>query len=92
MILLKNLKYFQRAALGFLTMSALAGLLQAQSYYGRLRGAVVDQNGGAVPNASGTLTNEGTAATILIDDGAAQAAVIGLSLQQAGECAHREQS
>jgi hypothetical protein len=46
MILLKNLKYFQRAALGLLTMSALAGLLQAQSYYGGLRGAVVDQNGG----------------------------------------------
>jgi len=39
-----------------------AGFAQAQSYYGGLRGAIADQNGGAVPNAKVSLINEGTAA------------------------------
>jgi trimeric autotransporter adhesin len=40
----------------------VAGFAPAQSYYGGLRGAVADQNGGAVPNAKVSLINEGTAA------------------------------
>jgi len=39
-----------------------AGFAQAQSYYGGLRGAIADQNGGAVPNVKVSLINEGTAA------------------------------
>ena len=50
-----------RAAALLLTLSAI-GPLEAQSYYGGLRGAVLDQNGGAVPNARVTLINEGTSA------------------------------
>jgi trimeric autotransporter adhesin len=68
MIRFQNFKNVQRAALalfaiGLFAIGALAGLSQAQSYYGALRGAIVDQNGGAVPNAKVTLTNQGTAAT-----------------------------
>jgi trimeric autotransporter adhesin len=52
----------QKFLAGLLLVIAAAGIAQAQSYYGGLRGAVVDQNAGAVPNAKVSLTNEGTAA------------------------------
>ncbi len=52
----------QKFLASLLLVIAAAGIAQAQSYYGGLRGAVVDQNGGAVPNAKVSLTNEGTAA------------------------------
>ena len=51
-----------RAAALLLILSAAISSLKAQSYYGGLRGAVLDQNGGAVPNARVTLINEGTSA------------------------------
>ena len=41
-------------------ITAAAVLLNAQSYYGGLRGTVVDQNGGAVVNAKVTLVDQGT--------------------------------
>jgi trimeric autotransporter adhesin len=53
---------FRRAALGLLALGLAVTLVQAQSYYGGLRGSVVDPNGGAIPNAKITLINEGTAA------------------------------
>ncbi len=62
MIRLNNFQNFRWAALSVLAIGAVSGLIQAQSYYGGLRGAVTDQNGGAIPNAKVTLTNEGTAA------------------------------
>lgn len=40
--------------------SASAGLLMGQSFYGSLRGNVQDQNGGAVTNATVSLTDEST--------------------------------
>lgn len=63
MIRFQNFKNVQRAVLALFAIGALVGLSEAQSYYGALRGAIVDQNGGAVPNAKVTLTNQGTAAT-----------------------------
>ena len=62
MIRLNNFQNFRWTALSLLAIGAMSGLIQAQSYYGGLRGAVTDQNGGAIPNAKITLTNEGTAA------------------------------
>ena len=62
MIRLNNFQNFRWTALSLLAIGAMSGLIQAQSYYGGLRGALTDQNGGAIPNAKVTLTNEGTAA------------------------------
>ena len=45
---------------GLLALSAMAISLQAQSYYGALRGTVVDPNGGSITTAKVTLVNEGT--------------------------------
>ena len=45
------------AALVMLCVTALA---HAQSYYGGIRGVVLDQNGGAIANAKATLIDEGT--------------------------------
>lgn len=47
------------AAVAFL-VGVSAAVLHAQSYYGALRGTVVDQNGGAVASAKVTLTDQGT--------------------------------
>ena len=63
MIRFNNFQNFRWAALSLLAIGAMSGPIQAQSFYGGLRGAVTDQNGGAVPNAKVTLINEGTAAT-----------------------------
>jgi hypothetical protein len=51
------LNFTSRTLAGLLV---LASMLCAQSYYGGLRGTVVDQNGGAVATAKVTLVNEGT--------------------------------
>jgi hypothetical protein len=48
---------------GFLLICATATGLFGQSYYGGVRGAVTDPNGGAVATAKLTLTDEGTGAT-----------------------------
>src|SRR5260370_28691688 len=45
-----------------LSLVCAAMSLQGQSYYGGLRGVVLDQNGGGVPNAKATLIDEGTGA------------------------------
>src|SRR5690242_12962027 len=49
-----------RTATVLLAAASAALWLQAQSYYGGLRGIVVDQNGGAIGNAKVTLTDQGT--------------------------------
>ena len=46
-------------AVAVLFVGWVAGM-EAQSYYGALRGTVVDQNGGTVANAKVTLTDQGT--------------------------------
>jgi hypothetical protein len=51
---------FTRAAVGLFVTGAFV-LSHAQSFYGGLRGTVVDQNGGAVASAKVTLLHEGTA-------------------------------
>jgi len=43
-------------------ITAIVVCLNAQSYYGGLRGTVADQNGGVVPNAKIALTDQGTGA------------------------------
>ena len=47
-------------ATGLLVLSAAALVLHAQSYYGGVRGIVLDPNGGAIAAAKVTLTDEGT--------------------------------
>jgi hypothetical protein len=49
-------------ALALLAVASTALWLGAQSYYGGLRGTVVDQNGGAIADAKVTLTDRGTGA------------------------------
>ena len=57
------MKTFQRRiAISLLAMGCFAVGLHAQSYYGGVRGTVLDQNAGAVPGAKVTLVNEGTGA------------------------------
>ncbi len=46
--------------IGVLLLAAAASGVLAQSYYGGLRGAALDQNGGALAGARITLTNDGT--------------------------------
>lgn len=46
-------------SIAFLT-GVFAAALCAQSYYGGLRGTVLDQNGGTVADAKVTLTDQGT--------------------------------
>jgi len=53
-----SLKTSTRAVVGLLVTCAAS--LYGQSYYGGVRGLVLDQNGGAVPAARVTLTEEGT--------------------------------
>ncbi|MDE3196361.1 MAG: TonB-dependent receptor [Acidobacteriota bacterium] len=53
---------FPRAILTCLAICAAAAPVYAQSYYGSLRGSIVDPNGGAIAAAKVTLTNEGTGA------------------------------
>jgi hypothetical protein len=43
-------------------MGLAAAALSAQSYYGGLRGIVMDANGGVIPDAKVTMINQGTAA------------------------------
>lgn len=52
----------RRAAAWLLLTGCAAAALQAQSYYGALRGSVRDPNGGVVAASKVTLINEGTAA------------------------------
>ncbi len=52
----------KRFAISLLAMGSFTFALHAQSYYGGVRGAVLDQNAGSVPNAKVTLINEGTGA------------------------------
>ena len=47
-------------ALGVLAMATLALPAYSQSYYGGVRGTVLDQNGGALTGAKVTLVNQGT--------------------------------
>jgi hypothetical protein len=61
-LLLSSIREFKRAAAWLLVMVCAAMFLQGQSYYGGLRGVVLDQNGGGVPNAKTTLIDEGTGA------------------------------
>jgi Carboxypeptidase regulatory-like domain len=42
------------------SLAVLAALLPAQSYYGGLRGTILDQNGGVIAGAKVALINEGT--------------------------------
>ncbi len=49
-----------RAALGLLAASMACMGLHAQSFYGTLRGTVIDQNGGVLAGSKITLINEGT--------------------------------
>ena len=49
-----------RAALVCVALCAVTVPAQAQSYYGSLRGTVVDPNGGAIASTKVTMTNEGT--------------------------------
>jgi hypothetical protein len=51
-----------RRTMQALLVCAVAAPLFAQSYYGGLRGTVLDQNGGALPGAKVSLVNEGTSA------------------------------
>ena len=51
---------FRPAALALLLMIASALFLPGQSYYGGVRGAVLDPNGGAIQGAKVTLMDEGT--------------------------------
>src|SRR5690242_8143518 len=60
--ILRSFSISTRAACALVVLTVGVSLLQAQSYYGGLRGAVLDQNGGAVPNARVTLINQGTSA------------------------------
>ncbi len=57
-----EIRILKRGAAALAVFAAAAAWLPAQSYYGGLRGLVVDQNGGAVANAKVTLTDEGTGA------------------------------
>src|SRR5437763_11468827 len=58
-----NVKRYSPAFLLF-ALAAIAGAaLFAQSFQGGVRGAVLDPAGAAIPNASVTLSNEGTAET-----------------------------
>ena len=52
----------KRFAISLLAMGSLNLALHAQSYYGGVRGTVLDQNAGGVPGAKVTLINEGTGA------------------------------
>ncbi len=49
-----------RAALACVALCAATAPAHAQSYYGSLRGAVVDPNGGAITSTKVTMTNEAT--------------------------------
>ena len=49
-----------RAALVCVALCAVTAPAHAQSYYGSLRGTVVDPNGGAIASTKVTMTNEGT--------------------------------
>ncbi len=51
---------FNRLIIPFLACSAAVLPALAQSYYGGVRGSVLDQNGGALPGAKVSLINEGT--------------------------------
>jgi hypothetical protein len=52
----------KRFAISLLAMGSFTLALLAQSYYGGVRGTVLDQNAGSVPGAKVTLINEGTGA------------------------------
>jgi hypothetical protein len=52
----------KRFAISLLAIGCLNLALHAQSYYGGVRGTVLDQNAGGVPGAKVTLINEGTGA------------------------------
>ena len=54
---------FPRATLLCLALCAAAAPIYAQSYYGSLRGSVIDPNGGSIAAAKVTLTDEGTGAS-----------------------------
>ncbi len=53
-------RYTSVVSLGVLTFLAAGVSSYAQSYYGSLRGTVLDANGGAIVNAKVILTDEGT--------------------------------
>ena len=54
---------FSKAAILCVAVCAAGPLLRAQSYYGSLRGTVVDPNGGSVASAKVTMVDEGTGAS-----------------------------
>ncbi len=51
-----------QTAFGLALSACLASLAPAQSYYGGLRGTVVDPNGGAIANARVKIADQGTGA------------------------------
>ncbi len=50
------------SAVALLVLTCGVATLLGQSYYGAIRGSVIDPNGGVIPTAKITLTNEGTTA------------------------------
>ena len=52
--------WYKLSAVCLLLLASVPAALEAQSYYGGVRGVVLDQNGGAVANAKVTLIDAGS--------------------------------